>query len=130
MRACRAGAEAGIGVVHEYAGSGGMQLTGDREPPETTGRQQQQQDMGENGGPADGLSERERKRRQGKLAKKRKAKLREQQFDDCGSDFGPLARDVGVEETACYASARPEWLEFILWGEYASRTSEEVEVHT
>ena len=61
-------------VVHEYDGSGGMQLTGDREPPETTGQQQQQQGMGENGGPADGLSERERKRRQGKLAKKRKAK--------------------------------------------------------
>ena len=65
-------AAGGSGVVHEYDGTGVIQLTGDREPPATTGRQQQ--DTGENGGPAEGLSERERKRRQGKLAKKRKAK--------------------------------------------------------
>ena len=65
-------AAGGSSVVHEDDGTGVIQLTGDREPPATTGRQQQ--DTGENGGPADGLSERERKRRQGKLAKKRKAK--------------------------------------------------------
>ena len=64
-----------------------------------------------------------------KLAKKRQAKLQEQHFDDCGSDFGPLERDVGKEEVACVVSSSPEWLEFVLWGDYAGPKPDDNEVH-
>ena len=79
------------------------------------------------GGPKARLNERQEALRAAgldpKLAKNRKAKLQEQHVDDCGSDFGPLARDVGLEEAACYASTGPYVLGHVLWGDYASRAS-------